>query len=125
VPNGSYDVYFYNWEDNNAATFSLFVEGEKVLSNYTSGKAGEWRLLGQYRVAIADGALDAYTTGGDAYLSGLILRNVNSAARKNMALNEASAWEPGSRCRCIRCQLMACFMLNLPLRKQVWLLSGL
>jgi hypothetical protein len=91
VPEGTYDVYLYNWEDNNATTFSLFVEGQAVLRNFSSGPAGSWRILGPYRTAITDGALDVYTTGGSANLSGLLVRDVNSSARRGLAEAEATA----------------------------------
>jgi hypothetical protein len=91
VPEGTYDVYLYNWEDNNATTFSLFVEGQAVLRNFSSGPAGSWRILGPYRTAITDGALDVYTTGGSANLSGLLVRDVNSSARRGITEAEATA----------------------------------
>jgi hypothetical protein len=41
VPNGSYDVYLYVWEDNSAETFSISLEGTVVKAGHNSGLAGE------------------------------------------------------------------------------------
>lgn len=42
VPTGVYEVYAHTWEDNNAETFSLSMEGQVVLNNYNSGTKGTW-----------------------------------------------------------------------------------
>jgi glucose/arabinose dehydrogenase len=92
TPNGSYDVYLYNWEDNNPATFSLNIENQPVLSNFNSGAAGSWRRLGPYRTQISDGQLNITTSGGHANLSGLEIWSVNPGGRMGgAALAERSA----------------------------------
>ncbi|MHC1764627.1 MAG: SGNH/GDSL hydrolase family protein [Verrucomicrobiia bacterium] len=54
VPNGTYDVYVWTFEDNYPLTASLSVEGSRV-ATYTSGPAGKWNRLGPFRANIADG----------------------------------------------------------------------
>lgn len=81
LPNNTYSVYFYTWEDNNSQIFSISIENQEVLQNYTSGNAGNWKKHGPYRVTISDGALDLRTTGGDANLSALeIWNSTNTSA---------------------------------------------
>ncbi len=58
VPNGQYDVFLYVWEDNEPATFDIFLEGVKVLDDYNSGNAGQWAKLGRWRVNITDGTIN-------------------------------------------------------------------
>lgn len=71
VANGSYSVYLYVWEDNNAETFNITLEGQTVQSNYNSGSAGHWDRLGPFNANITDGTIDVGTTGGTANLSGI------------------------------------------------------
>ncbi len=77
VPKGQYDVYFYTWEDNASETFSVSLEGKKVL-DYTSGTAGKWKKHGPYRVAMSDGTLNLTTAGGAINLSGIEMRVVTT-----------------------------------------------
>ena len=46
VPNGSYDVYVYVWEDNFTQAYSISLEGTVVLPVYNSGS---WRHMEQAR----------------------------------------------------------------------------
>ncbi|WP_375435492.1 GDSL-type esterase/lipase family protein [uncultured Hymenobacter sp.] len=71
VPNGSYDVYLYVWEDNHPETFSIELENTRVLSDHNSEGAGRWNKLGPWRTTITDGTLNLEARGGAANLSGL------------------------------------------------------
>ena len=77
VPNGSYDVYAYVWEDNFTQTFSVSLEGSVVVPAHNSGSAGTWNKLGPFRVNITDGAINASATGGDVCFSGIEIWRVN------------------------------------------------
>ncbi|QDA58887.1 Ig-like domain-containing protein [Hymenobacter jejuensis] len=70
VPNGTYDVYVYVWEDNFSQTFSMMINGQTV-ANYTSGSAGKWSKLGPFATNVTNGVIRITTTGGDANLSGV------------------------------------------------------
>ena len=71
VPNGSYDVYVYVWEDNFTQAYSVSLEGTVVLPVYNSGSGGTWSKLGPFRANIADGAINVSANGGHACLSGI------------------------------------------------------
>jgi uncharacterized protein YjdB len=71
VPNASYDVYIYVWEDNNAETFSVSLEGTIALASHNSGSAGSWNKLGPFRRAITDGSINVTVQGGQANVSGI------------------------------------------------------
>ncbi len=71
VASGTYSVYLYVWEDNNAETFSIALEGKTVLANYNSGAAGHWDRLGPFTANVTDGTINVGTTGGTANLSGI------------------------------------------------------
>nr|WP_262904603.1 Ig-like domain-containing protein [Hymenobacter lucidus] len=71
VPNGTYQVYFYLWEDNSPETFNILVEGQTVRSAYNSGSAGKWEKVGPFTANVTDGTLNASTSGGYANLSGI------------------------------------------------------
>ena len=74
VPAGTYQVYAYVWEDNNAEVFSLHANGQVVQRNYNSGPAGTWARLGPYTVTLAaTGSVQLSTTGGWANFSGIEL----------------------------------------------------
>ena len=78
VASGTYSVYAYVWEDNNAETFSLTLEGQTVQANYSSGAAGHWDRLGPFTAAITDGTINLGTTGGTANLSGIEIWKQNT-----------------------------------------------
>ncbi|WP_426491038.1 Ig-like domain-containing protein [Hymenobacter sp. 102] len=84
VTNGTYLVYAYVWEDNNAETFSLALEGQTVQSNYNSGPAGTWKRLGPFTANVADGSLTLTSTGGTVNLSGLELWKPSTAAQNQV-----------------------------------------
>jgi hypothetical protein len=71
VPAGTYQVYLYVWEDNNAEMFSILLEGKTVVSNYNSGYGGSWQKLGPFQANITDGTINLSTTGGAANFSGV------------------------------------------------------
>jgi glucose/arabinose dehydrogenase len=71
VPAGSYQVYLYVWEDNEAQIYSVSLEGAVVLANFNSGPAGTWTKLGPFAVTINDGAINLSTSGGHCNLSGI------------------------------------------------------
>ncbi|GAA3964994.1 hypothetical protein GCM10022407_09400 [Hymenobacter antarcticus] len=71
IASGTYSVYLYVWEDNNAETFNITLEGQTVQSNYNSGAAGHWDRLGPFTANITDGTINVGTTGGIANLSGI------------------------------------------------------
>lgn len=82
VPNGTYDVYLYNWEDSKAVTFSVALEGKSVLTGSSSGNAGTWRRLGPWRADITDGSIDLVITGKDVNLSGMEVFRVQATVTR-------------------------------------------
>ena len=81
VPAGTYHVYLYVWEDNNAETYNVTVQDQVVLRNYNSGAAGHWDRLGPYAATVSAGSLSIGTAGGYANLSGIELWKQTTAAR--------------------------------------------
>ncbi len=71
VPSGVYQVFLYNWEDNDSERFFVKLNGKMVLPDHNSGNAGEWKRLGPWRIVIRDGNLKISAGGGAANLSGL------------------------------------------------------
>jgi chitodextrinase len=71
VPNATYDVYLYVWEDDATQTYSVYLEGKAVQVNYTSGAAGTWKRLGPFRQTITDKNINITTSGGAANVSGI------------------------------------------------------
>ncbi len=68
VPDGTYDVYVWTFEDNGSQTAELAVKGS-VLDTYTSGPAGRWDRLGPYPVTLSDGEIDVrFKSASDAAL---------------------------------------------------------
>ena len=78
ITSGTYSVYLYVWEDNNAETFSISLEGQTVQANYNSGAAGHWDRLGPFTANITDGTINVGTSGGAANLSGIEIWKQNS-----------------------------------------------
>ena len=79
VPNASYQVYLYVWEDNNAETFNVAVNGQTAQSNYNSGSAGHWDRLGPYAATASNGTITVATSGGTANCSGLEIWRAGTA----------------------------------------------
>ena len=71
VPDGTYAVYLYVWEETGPTTFSVSLEGKEVVEGYNSGTAGDWRRLGPWTAKVTDGSIDVTARGGDANLSGI------------------------------------------------------
>jgi len=74
VPGGTYDIYAYawlDWDDPNAAPFSVQVEGQTMQTGILIGNAGQWQKLGPWRVTVSDGTIDLATDGALVNLSGV------------------------------------------------------
>ncbi len=71
VPSGRYAVYAYLWEDNNAETFDIFIQGRLIVEKFYSGVQGQWRRLGPWIVSITDGTIEITSSGGAANFSGI------------------------------------------------------
>ena len=85
ITSGTYNVYLYVWEDNNAETFSISLEGQTVQTNYNSGAAGHWDRLGPFSANITDGTINVGTSGGAANLSGIEIWKQNSGTTTPVA----------------------------------------
>jgi hypothetical protein len=73
IPAGTYTLFLYVWEDNNAETYSLAVNGRQVVANYSSGSAGHWEKLGPWYTSPADNKIVLTSQGGAANFSGIEL----------------------------------------------------
>jgi hypothetical protein len=71
VPQGTYAVYAYVWEDNNPEQFSISVQGRVVARNHYSGVRGEWHRLGPWIVTATGGSIKITSAGGAANFSGI------------------------------------------------------
>ncbi len=71
VPNGTYAVYAYVWEETGPTTFSIRLNEKLVERDYDSGLAGRWRRLGPWIVDVGDGKITVTASGGDANFSGI------------------------------------------------------
>lgn len=71
VPNATYDVYLYVWEEDATQTYSVYLEGKTVQSSYINGSAGTWKRLGPFRETIKDNTINVKTSGGYANVSGI------------------------------------------------------
>ena len=71
VPAGRYAVYAYLWEDNNAETFDIFLQGSLIVEKFYSGVEGQWRRLGPWIISVADGTIEITSKGGAANFSGI------------------------------------------------------
>ena len=74
IPPGVYTLFLYVWEDNDAETFTVTVNGRTVQDRYNSGKAGHWEKLGPWPATIRnDQNLVLTSKGGTANFSGIEL----------------------------------------------------
>ena len=71
VPQGSYAVYAYVWEETAPETFDIRLGGKLVQRDYYSGPAGRWRRLGPWITTPADGKIGITASGGAANFSGI------------------------------------------------------
>jgi hypothetical protein len=78
VPNGTYQVYLYVWEDNAPVNFDVRLQDKLVQQNVHSGNAGEWKRLGPWTTSVIDGTLRVLCSAGDANLSGIELWKLSS-----------------------------------------------
>jgi Protein of unknown function (DUF1553)/Protein of unknown function (DUF1549)/Planctomycete cytochrome C len=73
IPPGTYTVFLYVWEDNRSETYSVFLNGQQVLTNYISGEAGHWERLGPWYTKPKNGRILITSQGGAANFSGIEL----------------------------------------------------
>jgi hypothetical protein len=92
VTNGTYLVYLYAFSEGNPSTFSLNLEGQTVLRDYTTGSAGWWARLGPFQVTVADQAINLVHTGGNFMLSGIEIRQPTGASNQPPALGLQAYW---------------------------------
>lgn len=71
VPNGTYAVYAYVWEETSPETLRIRLDGKVVESSHNTGRAGEWRRLGPWVTAVGGGRITITTDGGAANLCGI------------------------------------------------------
>ncbi|MCC3158532.1 Ig-like domain-containing protein [Hymenobacter sp. 15J16-1T3B] len=91
VANGTYGVYLYVWEDNNAETYDISVEGQTVRTGFNSGAAGSWQRLGPFTANVTDGTISVATSGGDANLSGIEIWKQSTVANQNPTVTLTAA----------------------------------
>ncbi|MDJ1470201.1 LamG-like jellyroll fold domain-containing protein [Xanthocytophaga flava] len=75
VPNGFYDVYLYQWENDYPDGLSFYIEGEKVLDYHQIPTAGRWYRHGPFRTQVADSSLTIATEGYGGF-SGLEIYSI-------------------------------------------------
>lgn len=71
VPEGTYAVYAYVWEETGPTTFSIRLGEKLVQRDYHSGPPGRWRRLGPWITTVGDGKITITASGGDANFSGI------------------------------------------------------
>ncbi|MCL4251400.1 MAG: hypothetical protein KJ065_24830 [Anaerolineae bacterium] len=80
VPNGTYRVYLYAWQDwtdPNATAFRVQLEGQVVQSNVLLNQGGQWIKLGPFDATVSDGAINIATDGGLPNISGIEVWRLN------------------------------------------------
>ena len=76
VPEGTYQLYLYVWEDNNKERFSLKVNDKVVVEAFESGSEGMWKKLGPWPTRPVAGKIKLTAIAashGAANLSGIEL----------------------------------------------------
>lgn len=71
IPEGTFTLFLYVWEDNDPETYSIAVNGQQVVARYNSGTAGHWERLGPWYTTAKDGKIVLTSQGGAANFSGL------------------------------------------------------
>lgn len=57
LPNGIYEIFVYTVEDNEPATFDLFLNNKIAKRNIASGSAGFWQRIGPVRIEVTNGLI--------------------------------------------------------------------
>ena len=70
VPNGSYTIEYWIWEDNDSETFTPSINGV-VQPTIISGGTGSWRKVGPVPVAVTNNQIQLSATGGASNFSGI------------------------------------------------------
>lgn len=73
LPPVEYSVFLYVWEDNNSESYSITINGRRVLAGYNSGTAGHWDKLGPFYTNANQGRITIKSLGGAANFSGVEL----------------------------------------------------
>ncbi|MDJ1498598.1 Ig-like domain-containing protein [Cytophagaceae bacterium DM2B3-1] len=76
VPNGFYDVYLYQWENDYPDGLSFYIEGEMVLDYHQISTAGRWYRHGPFRTQVIDSSLTIATQGYGGF-SGLEIYSIS------------------------------------------------
>jgi len=71
IPEGSYQVFLYVWEDNHSEKIDLLVNDRPVLEGFHSGNAGMWKKLGPWKCESHNGKIKVSARSGAANLSGV------------------------------------------------------
>ncbi len=71
MPDGTYAVYAYVWEETQPETFTVRINGKVVAPQVHSGPKGYWQRLGPWTVEPRAGRLSITASGGAANFSGL------------------------------------------------------
>lgn len=71
VPDGTYAVYAYVWEETAPETFAVRLNDQVVEPQIDSGRAGQWQRLGPWIATPSQGRIKIATSGGAANFSGL------------------------------------------------------
>ncbi len=71
LPEGTYAVFAYLWEETSPETYTIRLGGRVVEQDYDSGPAGRWRRLGPWIVSPQGGKITITASGGAANFSGI------------------------------------------------------
>lgn len=79
IPNGSYGIYLYIWEDNNPQSLSFTIQNNTVATGISSGQGGTWQKIGPYPAQVTNGSISISTgtSSGDANISGVEIWTAN------------------------------------------------
>ena len=83
VANGTYDVSLHCIENfqSNARNMNIAIEDVQVAANVCTQPLGSWKILGPYRVTVADGQLNlsvTRVTKGDPFLSAIKVVSISN-----------------------------------------------
>ena len=71
IPEGTYTVFLYVWEDNNSETYSVSINDRVVAEKVVSGTAGQWQKLGPWIVQPVNREIIITSRGGASNFSGI------------------------------------------------------